>query len=347
VILVVLIPACARPARAADLHFRSGFEAQTHITGESASSVDIQGVDGSVAPPNDWVGDLEADPIGTFTVQYQGGDTTQRYARVIDDPTAPGNRVLQYWLKHVNVDPGASYGGKGRIQANLYRNTGLREVYYAFRMYLPSDWNHLRSWTEPMGWLIIAEFWNNAAWYEEYGFRIHITIGKDAGSGSPLRFGVGGQRDEQGKWQGIWHHGSSFSIPTEEWLSCEVYFKEGDAATGRFHFAVTRESGGRTVIFDVRDVTHHPDDPSPDGLTDFNPLKLYSQKDNIDRVRDQGAVLQVYWDDFELWLNREPPADAMPPTRDDLDAQVRDRRDGTGGPDDAAVGLEVKGYREQ
>ena len=82
------------------LIFRSGFEPESVVVPLGRNS-DITGCDRSVAPPNDWEKHLDANPkIGRFYVQYQGGTPEDRYARIIPDPTSPGNHVLHFWLKN-------------------------------------------------------------------------------------------------------------------------------------------------------------------------------------------------------------------------------------------------------
>lgn len=294
---------------AGKLLFHSGFEANTELIKESRGWIDITGADASVSPPNNWLEDFGRRPLGRFRFQYAGGDVLQRRVTIERDPTDPANRVLRYWMKHVNVDPHKSYGGKGRIQANVAGNTDLRDFYYSVRLYFHADWKHLQDWQERMGWFILAEFWNNGDWTGQgYPFRIHLTISNDPDRNRPLRFGVGGQVKEKGKgWQTIWHRDAErFALPIAEWMTAEVYLKEGKGRTGRFYFAITRRDGSKTVLFDVRNTTHHPDDPNPDGYTRFNPMKMYTHNRNIHRVRSQGGALQILWDDFELWTNRHP-----------------------------------------
>jgi len=289
------------------LLFRSGFESNTHLVNESAGWVDITGVDHSVNPPNDWVRDFSRRPLGTFRFQYAGGYSSQRQVTIEPDPTDRSNHVLRYWMRQVNVKPNASYGGKGRIQANVAGNSNLKNFYYRVRLYFHSDWQYLENWQDEMGWFILAEFWNNANWTREgHPFRIHITINNHLGSEKGLHFGVGAQTND-GKWKNVWHQSNkSFSIPLEEWLNAEVYLKEGKNENGRFYFAIKRQNGTKTVIFDAHDTTCHPDDPAPDGFTQFNPMKLYTHNKNIHRVRSQDGALQIYWDDFKLWTNKMP-----------------------------------------
>ena len=62
---------------------------------------------------------------------------------------------------------------------------------------------------------------------------------------------------------------------------------------GRFYLAVVTEDKAKHVIFDVRNTTHHPDDPAPDGFVQFNPLKMYTHRKNVDRVRQCGGALKI------------------------------------------------------
>ena len=56
-------------------------------------------------------------------------------------------------------------------------------------------------------------------------------------------------------------------------------------------------------LFDVHNYTHHPSDPSPDGVTSFNPMKLYTSGALINGMSQANAELAVFWDDFEIWLD--------------------------------------------
>jgi hypothetical protein len=39
---------------------------------------------------------------------------------------------------------------------------------------------------------------------------------------------------------------------------------------------------------------------------DFNPMKLYTSKELIDFMKSRGKTLQIYWDDYKLWKNKQP-----------------------------------------
>jgi len=283
-------------AQTSELIFHSGFEPTTT---ETTGGNDIIGIDNSVSPPNNWVNDLENHPnIGNFSIFYEGGDDTMRFAKIVQDPTDPTNKILHYWLKHPNV-----LGTKGRVQSELYGNNNLTEISQKVRIYLPNDWNIIKNATGgTVEWMVIMTLWNNAGWTTEGNpFKISLGIHKRNPWSSDLNFNLTGDIKTT-YWQHIWEESdSSYSIPVGQWLTLETYFKEGNASNGRFVLAVTPDGGTRHVIFDVTNFTHHPSDTSPDGMRHYNPMKLYTSDVVIDYVRNNGGVLQLYWDDFEIW----------------------------------------------
>jgi len=283
-------------AQTSELIFHSGFEPNTT---EVTTGVDIIGIDNSVNPPNDWVNDLESHPnIGNFSIFYEGGDDTMRFAKIVQDPTDPTNRILHYWLKHPNVS-----GTKGRIQSDIYGNDNLTEMSQKVRIYLPNDWNIIKNAVGgTVEWMVIMTLWNNAGWTTEGNpFKISLGIHKREPLSGDLNFNLTGDIKTT-YWQHIWEESdTTFSIPVDQWITIETYFKEGDASNGRFVLAVTPDGGTKQIIFDVTNFTHHPSDSSPDGMKHYNPMKLYTSDIVIDYVRNNGGVLQLYWDDFEIW----------------------------------------------
>ncbi len=283
-------------AQTSELIFQSGFEPNTT---ETTRGNDIIGIDNSVSPPNNWVNDLENHPnIGNFSIFYEGGDDTMRFAKIVQDPTDPTNKILHYWLKYPNVT-----GTKGRVQSELYGNNNLTEMSQKVRIYLPNDWNIIKNATGgTVEWMVIMTLWNNAGWTTEGNpFKISLGIHKRNPWSSDLNFNLTGDIKTT-YWQHIWEESdSNYSIPVGQWLTLETYFKEGNASNGRFVLAVTPDGGTRHIIFDVTNFTHHPSDTSPDGMRHYNPMKLYTSDVVIDYVRNNGGVLQLYWDDFEIW----------------------------------------------
>ena len=291
-----------------ELIFQSGFENDTVIA--RGNDADIVGADKRFPDHNDWVKDLDNHPdIGNFNLQYQGGDNTMRFARIIPEPGRPNNHVLQFWLNDPNVE-----GSKGRIQGNLYGNKGLKEFYQSVRMYLTDDFNIVRSFPKTIHWLTIAEFWNNITWSQTvpYRFRITLGIGKPVATTSDLYFILDAEDcelfpDDRQKYSTIWAEtNKNVKVPIGKWFTMDYYYKEGNNETGRFYMAITPENEERKIIFDVKKITHNTQDPSPDGVTDFNPIKLYTSKELIEYMKSNGKTLQIYWDDFKLWKNKRP-----------------------------------------
>jgi len=291
-----------------ELIFQSGFENDTVIP--RSGDADIVGADKKLPDHNDWVKDLDNHPnIGNFNLQYQGGDSSMRFAKIIPEPGRPNNHVLQFWLKEPNVG-----GSKGRIQGNLYGNNGLKEFYQSVRIYLHDDFNTVRSFPKTLHWLTIAEFWNNITWSQTvpYRFRITLGIGKPVATTSDLYFILDAEDcelfpDDSQKYSTVWAEtNKNVKVPIGKWFTMEYYYKEGDHQNGRFYMAITPENEERKIIFDVRKITHNTQDPNPDGVSDFNPLKLYTSKELIGHMKSHGKTLQMYWDDFKLWKNKRP-----------------------------------------
>lgn len=102
----------------------------------------------------------------------------------------------------------------------------------------------------------------------------------------------------------MWHERNrEFAAPVGEWLTLTYVFIEGDKDTGRLVFKVRRADGSEHTVFDIHNCTHHPDKAQPDGLHSWNPLKLYCHQNTVNWVRENGGLLQVYWDDFEIYAN--------------------------------------------
>lgn len=296
------------------LLFNSGFEKGTTVVPKSASQTtddDIIGEDLSVSAPNDWVKDIDRSPnLGFFSLQYQGGDSTMRFARIVPEPGNPKNKVLQFWVNQPNVD-----GTKARIQANIYadkskKTEGIKEFYQSVRLYLPADMEVVKSFPDKISWLTILEVWNNIQWVDDpYPYRLTVGIGKPTADKSELHFMVDAEDyDYAGrKYIKLWHDmNTAINVPIGKWFTLEYYIKEGNAQSGRFYMAITPEGEAKQVIFDVVNFTHNSNDPKPDGITLWNPMKLYTSKSLVEYVHNQGKALQIYWDDFSVWKNRSP-----------------------------------------
>lgn len=292
-----------------ELIFQSGFEDDSRVVSRGNDS-DISGSDLSLAAHSDW-SEFDNHPnIGSFNIQYQGGDSTMRRAAIIPEPGNPNNQVLEFWLHKPNV----GNASKGRIQANLYGNNGLTEVYQSVRVFLTDDFHTVRKFPKEIHWLTLAEFWNNITWSQEvpYGFRITLGIGKPTANESDLSFILDAQdcglfEDGKQKYTTIWAEtNENVNVPIGQWFTMDYYYKEGGRESGRFLLTITPEGGKKQIVFDVRNVTHNTQDPSPDGLGHFNPLKLYTSKELVNFMADNGKTLTIYWDDLRIWKNKRP-----------------------------------------
>lgn len=311
-LFLVMFSACAQENdlenNEGELIFQSGFEPGSVVVAKG-SEADIEGIDNSFSDHNSWIGFDNHPDIGNFSLQYQGGNASQRFAKIIAEPGNPANHVLQFWLDDSNVE-----GKKGRIQANFYGNKGLKEFYQSERMYLTSDFQTVRKYPNTITWLTIAEFWNNITWSQtvDYRFRITLGIGKPVKEESDLYFILDGQDcdlfdDGSQKYTTLWSDtNNKVKVPIEKWFTLEYYYKEGNAENGRFYMTIQPDGGQKEVIFDLKRITHNTKDPNPDGVTDFNPIKLYTSKSLIDFMRSEGKTLQIYWDDFKLWKDKRP-----------------------------------------
>lgn len=316
--------------------FQTGFEPLSRGMPADAHEV-ITGVDHSVEPPNDWdafhphlppphpwVGLLVpashgriAEPgLGYFDIQYLGGTPAERFARIVEDPTCPGNHVLHFCILQANERyPG---GAKSRVQACIYRNRGLTAISSRVRMYLHPDLEVLRGWDIGFKWLTLQEYWFEPAWEGgERTFRITVGLCREPGAGDrELHFNIHGQPvPEKGSpvlpqysgwdrptWEKVNY---DFPVPTGVWLECETGYRMGDAQTGRFSFRVRPQGGDWVSIFDIRDWTYNPRSARPQPLYGWNPMKLYTSAALTDYVRNRGGFLQVYWDDLAVRASQQ------------------------------------------
>lgn len=290
---------------AAELVFQSGFEPDCRIVSAPNSDNDIIGIDHTLSEKNDFVKDLdEALNGGKFQIQYTGGDESKRFARIIPEPNNPSNHVLHFWLGDSWL--ASENEVKARIQANIYSiPKPYKEFYQRVRLFLHKDFKALRQYPQPINWLTIAEFWNNEWWVESelYGFRITLGIGKPTAAESDLNFILDAQDAGQIK---VWEaKNTAVKVPIDQWFTLEYYFREGNKDTGRFTVTITPDGGKKQTVFDVTNYTHNSHDLAPNGLSGYNPMKLYTSREVVEFMKNQGKALQIYWDDFELWVNKK------------------------------------------
>ena len=289
------------------LIFNSGFEPNTDTINQTPSGADLTGIDNSVPIPNDW--DVFDDSLapGTFSIQYQGGEDTMRLAEITPDPEDPSNNVLKFWVDYPNV--GAAE--KSRVQANIYNTDGFDNIFYKTRFYIPNDLDTLKYLPINLRWFTLMEFWNDPEWeLSTTGFRISVNLYKDS-TEDYFYFGIHGQtyNESEDKYEDYWaNENKLFEVPTGEWMTIKVHFIEGDDTDGKFWMSCQPEGESETIVFDLTEYTHSPFDTGdgPDGLTHFNPLKMYTSAELVDSLRNWGFQCHVYWDDFALWKDIDP-----------------------------------------
>lgn len=294
------------PVVVEQLVFQSGFEGNSAVVGDGGNDFGAQierlsGLDNTLTIKNNWNKDW---PNGKMQVQYTGGKDTQRFAKVVTDPTNAGNKVLHFWLNDSWIADGGAL--KSRVQTNLYSiNPGYTEIYQSVRVFLTEDFNALKTYPSKITWCTLSEFWNNEWWIpNNSGFRITLGIGKPNSSASDLNFILNAENDGQKE---VWNaDNAKIKVPIGKWFKMDYYFKEGNKNTGRFWMAITPDGEATQVVFDVHDYTHNTTDPAPNGVTSFNPMKLYTGSYYVEYVKKQGKTLQIYWDDYKLWKNKKP-----------------------------------------
>ena len=295
-----------------ELIFQTGFEGTSEVVKDmntndyGAKYEHLTGVDNTLTTKNNWDTDWKTVlKKGVLQVQYTGGDSTKRFAKVVAEPNNPTNHVLHYWLN----DSWAADGGalKSRIQTNLYGiKDGLKEFYQSVRVFLTEDFNALKNYPHAITWCTLSEFWNNEWWVknEKYGFRITLGIGKPTAETSVLNFILNA---ENGYPNEIWNADNpKVKVPIGKWFTLDYYFKEGNKENGRVVVSITPDGEPKQIVADVTNFTHCIEDPNPNGFTGYNPMKLYTSKELIKHVKTQGKTLQIYWDDFKLWKNKRP-----------------------------------------
>ena len=281
-----------------ELIFQSGFEGNTKIVSRGVDD-DIVGSDPNL-PKSDWDA-LKRDIMSIVYFNYTGGDASKRYARIVDDPTNPKNKILHFWLNDYWL--ASENQEKARVQLEFHGiKGGFKELYQSVRVYLPEDFNTVKEYPKALGWLTIAEFWNNEWWSagEEHGLRMSMGIGKDAGTVEHLFITLG---SENAGFKEVWNATNpTVKVPVCKWFTLEYYIKEGNADNGRFYLAITPDGEEKQVICDVHNFTHNTSDTNPDGITAYNPIKLYTSKELVSFMKSKGKTLQIYWDDLKLWV---------------------------------------------
>jgi hypothetical protein len=298
-----------QPGPEATLVFQSGFENSVIVQREN--NADLTGADPSFNEKNDWIRDLADRPdFGRFAIQYHVGDASMRNATIIPEPGNPANHVMAFTLVKPIVN-----GSNGRIQANMYGNKGLKEFSQSVRIFLHEDFKTVYSYPGEIHWLTIAEFWNNITWNQSVPnrFRITLGLGKAAGTVSNLSFILDAEdcelfADNSQRYTKIWaEKNESVAVPVGKWFTMNYYYKEGDKQSGRFTMSITPDGKPKSTVFDIHNITHNTTDQAPDGVSDLNPLKLYTSKALLEFMQNHNPKknLQIYFDDFKFYQGKK------------------------------------------
>ena len=279
------------------LLFQTGFEPSTRIVGNR-----LTGKDETLSEKNDWEADISKF-AKSLSINFTGGEAHQRFAKIVPEPGNPSNHVM-----HFQLNEGWSH--LSRAQFDLYGiKSGLKEWYQTIRIFLPDDLRTAGKFPQAINWLSILEIWNNVTWVQSvpYGFRVTLGIGKPTAAESDLYFILDAEDCElfengRQRYTKVWvERNHEIKVPIGEWFTMHYYFKEGNAQTGRFIVKIETENEGERTVYNVTNFTHNTKDPSPDGVTEFNPLKWYTSVNLANFMKEQGKALPIYWDDFKLF----------------------------------------------
>jgi hypothetical protein len=314
--IYILAVAAAVPC---ELIFRSGFEANTRSEGGDLST-DIVGIDMSVAHPNDWVADLEGYPgIGNFST---GGfcaaanlTSNDHKVRITDDPTGAlnsitgkTNQVLHMWNRNNNA---TACGWETRPHSDIDVDGKFPELLLRYRMYLHPD---LQKWIGCPGWLQFWELKRDRKTTDSPYFTIQLMLNQDRAKDA-LFWRVNSRRTMAANTDAPWLwtiYNRDVPVPLGEWIAAEIYWKKGDERTGRFMFVIQRNGHPRDTIFNITGATVDLD--NPDGnMYQYKFFTVYTGDGAPQCVDAKGGVLQIYWDDLELWTSFPPvnPASSL------------------------------------
>ncbi len=292
------------------LLFSSGFGPGSEIVEKGKYyQLDLVGRDRSMPAdvPSHWVDDLAGSgQLGDFSLRFDTEAPGGAHARIVDDPTSSQRgKVLEFWLR----DP-SERQKKGRVQTNLYGGKpGNDEITSAVKIRLHPDIGALSQAPQAIDWFTLQELWASPDWnLVGRNFRMTLGIGKREGVGQKLHWHL--HSDEAGKGgKDFWKHDTAdrqlwATDALGEWVTLVMYYKKGDAATGRLRVKIVKADGTQQEIFDLTGWTMHPTDPAQQqGLTHYSPMKLYTAKTTVDYLRTHapGGAAVIHWDDWQYW----------------------------------------------
>ena len=280
--------------------FNFGFEGVT-LTQDNNKAY-FSGIDQAYTSHNNW-----DDWQDHLSIGYEDGNANQRMASIVSDPLDPNNSVLKNSISSPHIP--SNNPKKGRIQLNTYEIGCLKEYYQKTKVFFPAEnMEHLKTYPYDINWLSIFEFWNNKNWGSNVSNPFRVTVGlSHATDENDFFFKVKADKSLPfNNFEVLWEERNlNYPIPLCKWIEIELYILEGNQEEGRFYLAII-EDGIKTVIFDINNYTVHPNEDSPDGYQHLQSLKWYTSDNIINHMKDGGYTLDVYWDDLEVFKNKQP-----------------------------------------
>ena len=299
--------------------FNSGFESDSiHVFTENTSAPctdDMRGIDYSVDNNGDWEQDLENTPFGDSLFCFGGGDRSQRGIDIVQDPDDSNNQAMHMWIvepaENISDSDDIACNGeekgarKARIQHVLKNNSELHSLQYQVKIRLGDSFQTLVDSEYDFNWMTIGEFWNNQP-SEEYSFRVTLNLVKpNNASGTPFYFGMKADKQDDGSsdWDSVWPEEiiSDVEVPIGSWFTLDVTIIEGDQLNGRAIVHATID-GVEYEVANITDWTHAPSDPSPDGFSVVNTMKLYTSGAVMCGLNEMDQTLEVWWDDYKIGI---------------------------------------------
>lgn len=311
-IVIILMNTNLVFAQTPELLFKSGLESSTTVIDRHViygfPYFQITGSDASTG--GNWLDDINSIDETRVSVggglygNYDNTFGTDSIAEITSDPDNPGNRVLHY--KHNNGVWTGSYWNSSRLSASIMYSqsvsTGFSEGYVKYRMRF-SDLSIFEDRAANVDWFMLLETIGYTA--DNPGcaqYSMYLNLYKDYGVGNKLYWHMGLRDYTCASVTGyIWERNNTdVAVPLESWFTFEMYYKKGNATTGRVIIWITPDGGERTELFNITDYTEDPEYPSA-FANDWAVFKLYMSGEYANYASTMGKPVEVWYDNFEYW----------------------------------------------
>lgn len=193
----------------------------------------------------------------------------------------------------------------------------MKEYYQKCRLYFSPDFKVLEDVVDDdIGWIVMQEYWNDHQYnapnrdYRQQA-RTGVEVVKRNGK---LRYGAKGRDPEMenpSSTNNSWEvTNENFVIPLGKWMTQEIYVKEGGsvgtANPGRFYMSITVDNVKTVIVDKIGMTTSEAAGYVPDGQSSWSPMKIYTVGKVGETFYNKGKVMDVYWDDLEIWMNKRP-----------------------------------------